>query len=258
MTTTPTDDAWDYFRKDPQYSDVLKDRLAKGVEMDSAKAMGHYVDSWCQGDLRVLDFGGGPGHYGPVIRKAYTHGSLHYTSVDIDASNIAFGQQHFRDDPGMALQVGSVLTPRDSLGAQNCIVSANTLPHVPTVAPLFEMLAGTPSIRYFVFRMLVGNECVQIKKHLKETDFDSMFAQDFQFNNIYSAAYLQHLLGSDWALDVQPDVFDAGRLAEHRLPEQDSNPFYGNRVSRPVNGMIFKGDVYMPWKFVLGRRISAP
>jgi hypothetical protein len=61
---------WDYFSKDTQYSDVLKDRLATGVEMDSAKALGTYLDKSCDGDLRVLDFGAGPGHYFPVLMRA--------------------------------------------------------------------------------------------------------------------------------------------------------------------------------------------
>jgi SAM-dependent methyltransferase len=246
--------AWDYFQNDPHYSDVLKQRLAEGIEMDSAKAMGNYLDGWCHGDLRVLDFGGGPGHYYPVIRKAYSRGTLQYTSIDIDTDNIAFGKAHFRDDPNARFEVGSVLTPDHSYDGHNCLVSANTLPHVPSIEPLLNLLRTEQRIQFFVFRMLIGQECVQIKKHLKENDFDQLYEAHFQFNNIYSQAYLKSGLGDDWELVVKPDVFDVDRLAGHRLPAQDLNPFYQNRVSRPVNGMIFKGDVYMPWRFVLGRR----
>lgn len=251
-------DAWDYFRHDPHYSEVLKNRLISGVEMDSAKALGHYVNQLCRGDLRVLDFGGGPGHYGPVIRRLYQHGSLHYTSVDIDAANISYGGQHFADDLAMALQLGSVLTPNACYGGQNCIVSANTLPHVPTIAPLLSLLATEARIEYFVCRMLIGNECVQIKKHLREHDFDGLFEQHYQHNNIYSAAYLTQALGPAWQISIEPDIFDVERLQHHQVPAQDSDPFYSNRVSRPVGTMIFKGDIYMPWRFVLGRRSAQP
>lgn len=254
MTSNSED--WDYFRNDPHYSDVLQKRLEDGVEMDSAKAMAQYISELCHGDLRILDFGGGPGHYYPVIKKSYTRGDLHYTSVDIDVKNIEYGKTHFRADPCAHFEVGSVLSPKESLRDHNCITSANTLPHVPSVEPLLAMLRTEANIQYFVFRMLVGQECVQIKKHLHEHDFDQLFEKRFQFNNIYSKHYLQNGLGSSWEVEVRPDIFDVNRLATHRLPAQDDDAFYHNRVSRPVNGLVFKGDIYMPWHFVLGRRIS--
>lgn len=257
MATT-TEDGSKYFHEDVQYSDALKARLAQGVEMDSAKAMAQYLQDWCDGDLDIVDFGGGPGHYLPVIRSRYARGSVRYCSIDIDATHVAFGKQHFAGQADVDFQVGSVMEPALHLARANCVVSANTLPHVPSIGPLLEHLREATHVRYLVFRLLIGNECVQIKKHLRANQFEHMFDRDFQFNNIYSQAYIAHHLGPDWMVDVRDDIFDPGRLAEHRLPEQDSNPFYGNRVSRPVNGMIFKGDIYMPWKFVLGRRISAP
>ncbi|MCR5885710.1 class I SAM-dependent methyltransferase [Rhizobacter sp. J219] len=250
------EDGSKYFHEDVQYSDALKARLAQGVEMDSAKAMGQYLQDWCGGDLDIVDFGGGPGHYLPVIRSRYAKGRLSYKSVDIDATHVEFGKRHFAGQPDVEFCVGSVMTPEPHLARANCVVSANTLPHVPALAPLLACLRESKNIRYIVFRMLIGNECVQIKKHLRADHFEHLFDRDFQFNNIYSADYLAHGLGPDWALEIRPDIFDASRLEQHRLPEQETNPFYGNRVSRPVNGMIFKGDIYMPWKFVLGRRIA--
>ena len=251
-----SEDGSKYFFDDVQYSDALKQRLVAGVEMDSAKAMGRYLQDTCTGNLRILDFGGGPGHYYPVIKRAYTRGAVSYTSADIDETHVQFGRRHFGDDPLASFAVGSVMTPRANLGDHNCIVSANTLPHVPTIAPLLDLLATTPGVLYFVFRMLVGEECVQIKKHLREQDFEGMFERDFQFNNIYSPRYMSQRLGSEWQIRVEPDVFDTQRLQQHRLPEQEINPFYANRVSRPVNGMVFKGDIYMPWKFVIGSRVA--
>ena len=254
----PNNSSWDYFRNDTHYSDVLKERLVGDVEMDSAKAMASYIDQHFRGDLHILDFGGGPGHYYPVIKRHYSHGSVRYNSVDIDASNVKFGSDHFRSDPGIELQVGSVLEPERSYAAQNCIVSANTLPHVPSVEPLFRFLSlpAAKNVRYFIFRMLVGAECVQIKKHLRAKDFNEMFERHFQCNNIYSMEYLSQLLGPGWKITEEPDIFDVERLKQHRLPAQDGDPFYANRVSRSVGEMIFKGDIYMPWKFVVGSRTN--
>lgn len=250
-----TDRNWDYFTKDRHYSDVLKERLAAGVEMDSAKALAGYVEKTCAGDLDVVDFGAGPGHYFPILARTYTKGALVYRGVDIDASNIAYGTEYFRDEPRVSFAVGSVLEPEVSVpSSTNCIVSANTLPHVPSIVPLLELLVARTHVQSFVFRMLIGNECVQIKKHLREHDFDAMFERDFQFNNIYSVEFLRHHLGSAWQLSVEPDIFDPDRLETHRLPAQDVDPFYANRVSRRQGEMVFKGDIYMPWKFVTGRR----
>lgn len=248
--------SWNYFQNDTHYSDVLKNRLVEGVVMDSAKAIAFYINEHIRGDLQILDFGGGPGHYYPVIKSQYTHGRVSYTSVDIDASNVKFGAEHFGSDPDIRLHVGSVLEPQSSYTGQNCIVSANTLPHVPSIEPLFHFLASqdAANVRFFIFRMLVGTECVQIKKHLSGSNFDDIFEHNFQFNNIYSMEYLRNLLGPGWNIIDEPDVFDTRRLEQHRLPAQDTDPFYGNRVSRSVGSMTFKGEIYMPWKIVVGRR----
>ena len=223
--------------------------------MDSAKALAHYVETTCSGDLRIVDFGAGPGHYFPVLDRRYTKGALRYHGVDIDHANVGYGSEYFRTDPRVSFEVGSVLEPGPSVPADtNCLISANTLPHVPTILPLLHLLVERAEIRAFVFRMLIGNENVQIRKHLREREFDNMFERDFQFNNIYSLAFVEHVLGASWRVTVEPDIFDPARLELHRLPAQDQDPFYGNRVSRREGEMIFKGDIYMPWKFLVGRR----
>ena len=247
---------WNYFTQDRQYSDVLKQRLDDGVEMDSAIAMGRYLNENANGDLAIVDFGGGPGHYYPAIADRYERGAVDYHSVDIDADNIAFGTRHFADDPHANFSVGSVLDPAAFLAGRNCVISAKTLPHVPTIEPLLTAIAAAPGVRFFLLRMLIGAECVQIKKHLSDTSFTNLFEQGFQHNNIYSLAYLQSLLGEGWSLNRLPDLYDADRLAGHSVPMQATDRFYGNRVSRPVGDMIFKGDVYMPWAFVFGTRTA--
>jgi SAM-dependent methyltransferase len=246
-------EGWNYFEVDRHYSDVHKDRLTHGVEMDSAKALAHYLDAYFIGDLRILDLGSGPGHYYPVIRKAYSHGSVRYTGVDIDKSNIDFGAKFFAEDKNVSLRVGSVLAP-DIDDDINCVVSANTLPHVPSIEPLLRAIKAHKGVEIFVFRMLIGNECVETRKHLAENDFGDLFKDNYQLNNIYSIGFFNWLLGGGWNLSVEPDLIEEARLENHRLPEQDTNPFYGNRVSRSVGGLVFKGEVYMPWKFVVGKR----
>jgi len=248
---------WNYFRMDMPYSNLLKERLATGVEMDSARALAVYLDKYCDGDLRILDFGSGPGHYYPVLKRIYSCGSINYTGVDIDESSIRFGSEYFQDDPSIKFKIGSVLEPHVNISDDiNCIISANVLPHVPTIVPLMQDIGNRKTINYFIFRLLIGNECVMIKKHLSDIDFDGMFDRNFQFNNLYSLSYIKYLIGSAWDITLEEDIYDPVRLDAHHIPQQDNDVFYSNRVSRLVGDMIFKGDIYMPWKFVVGRRVA--
>lgn len=251
MTDT---EAWNYFHVDTAYADVLADRLRQGVEMDSAVGMGIALRDSVVGDAAILDFGSGPGHYLPVLRRIYDHGALSYRGVDIVPSSVEIGNAYFSGDSSVSFDIGSVLEPQESWEGETCIISANTLPHVPSIAPLLQFMRETPAITNFVFRMLVGRECVEIRKHLSEDNFDGLFEVGYQLNNIYSPAYLSSLLGPDWLIEVRNDHVDLARLEQHSIPTQETNPFYGNRVSRRVGDATFKGEIYMPWKFVVGRR----
>lgn len=247
-------ESWNYFIEDAAYVDVLAGRLREGVEMDSSIGLANLLRDRLHGDLSILDFGSGPGHYVPVLKRIYDHGALSYRGVDILQSSVEIGNAHFADDPFVSFEVGSVLEPAASYRGENCILSANTLPHIPDIRPLLSFIRETPSVTAFAFRMLIGRECVQSRKHLSETDFDDLFDGGYQFNNIYSRAFLQHMLGEAWQIDVVADYVDLERLANHTVPAQKQDPFYSNRVSQLVGGMTFKGDVYMPWKLVFGQR----
>ncbi len=254
--TMPAAEPWNYFDADPAYADVLADRLYQGIEMDSARAIGHALRETVNGDIAVLDFGSGPGHYAPVLFRLYDRGRMTYRGIDIICESVDAGNRFFADNPDVSFELGSVLEPASAYRGETCIISANTLPHVPQIAPLLTFMRDTPGITAFVFRMLIGRECVEIRKHLREDDFEGMFEQGYQLNNIYSPTYLEHLLGPEWSIEIREDSTDLARLEEHSIPAQKTDPFYGNRVSRRVGDMTFKGDIYMPWKIVTGTRAA--
>jgi SAM-dependent methyltransferase len=247
-------EGWNYFHEDVAYAKELAERLHKGVEMDSARGIAAVMRDRLRGDLSVLDFGSGPGHYVPVLKNLYDQGALRYRGIDIVPASVDTGNRYFAHDPSVSFALGSVLEPAASYAGENCLISANTLPHVPSIEPLMRFIARTPEITHFVFRMLIGSECVEIRKHLAENSFEGMFERGYQLNNIYSPRYLEHLVGAHWGIEVLGDRSDDARLAQHSVPFQNEEPFYGNRVSRVEDGKIFKGDIYMPWKFVFGRR----
>jgi SAM-dependent methyltransferase len=249
-----TTEVWNYFHADPAYNYELARRLKNGVEMNSAIGIGKILQDGMKGDLNLIDFGSGPGHYYPVIAKVYEKGTVNYRGVDIVPLSIETGNAHFADVPGVSFSLGSVLEPADSYRGESGVISANTLPHIPSIAPLFHFMAATPTVEFFLFRMLIGAECVEIRKHLLENEFEDMFEQNYQHNNIYSVAYLRSLLGDGWTLEVLEDYQNTSHLANHSLPHESVDPFYSNRVSSLKGGMVFKGEIYMPWRFVLGRR----
>lgn len=248
-------DAWNYFIDDPAYADELSRRLFDGVEMNSALGMARIIESHLSGDLRIIDFGSGPGHYYPVIKRIYSKGDVQYHGVDITPSSVKTGNDYFLNDQNVQFSIGSVLEPSVVYSGEECVISANTLSHVPSIEPLLAFISKTPSIRVFIFRMLVGGECIQTKKHLRQGDYETMFEQHYQYNNIYSEDYLRWCLNSDWHLEIIEDYNNTKHLDSHRLPHQDVDEFYGNRVSRERSGMVFKGDLYMPWRYVVGRKV---
>ncbi len=245
---------WNYFFSDTGYANVLRDRLSDKVEMDSAIALADYLNKCMEGDIDILDIGSGPGHYYPVIKKRYQTGAVSYHGIDIHEENISFGTEYFKDDENCSLEVGNALKTESWPQDKNCVVSANTLPHIPSIEPVFKYLANSSGAKYFIFRMLIGNECVQIKKHLVKDSFENLFDDNYQYNNIYTVDYIRHLLGDQWDVEAFEDKFEQDRIKQHDLPMTKETPFYGNRVSRSVSGMVFKGDVYMPWKFVFGKK----
>src|SRR5690349_13768365 len=107
-------ESWNYFFEDTGYATALADRLRDGVEMDSAIGLAAVLQKNLRGDQRLLDFGSGPGHYLPVLRRLYTNGSLAYRGIDILPSSIEIGNAHFAGDPTVSLEVGSALEPAKS------------------------------------------------------------------------------------------------------------------------------------------------
>jgi hypothetical protein len=248
------DEGWNYFYEDSAYADELTSRLYNGVEMNSAIGIGKILQDRMNGDLKLIDFGSGPGHYFPVIEKGYKNGLIQYQGVDIIPSSIETGNLHFSNRQNVNFSLGSVLEPEKTYQSESMVISANTLPHIPSISPLLQFIKNTTDVKYFLFRMLIGEECIETRKHLKKDNFNYMFEQNYQFNNIYSIAYMQSLLGENWALEVIDDFKNTDHLSGHKLPYENTDPFYRNRVSHQREGMVFKGDVYMPWKFIFGCR----
>ncbi len=104
--------------------------------------------------------------------------------------------------------------------------------------------------------MLIGSESVIIKKLIGNLeDLEDLERNKIQYNNIYSLDYIESVLGKDWNLKVIDDNISNKRLDNHiKELKRDDDPMYSNRISRNISGMEFKGEIYMPWKYLVGIR----
>lgn len=247
---------WNYFAEDRFYSEQLRKRLERNVVMRSAKAMAFYLKEFASNDpLSVVDFGSGPGHYYPALAEGNLNLKF-YRGVDFDVENIDFGNRYYSGNAGVEfLEMDITGDIQEALSGVNAVISANTLPHIPNVDSFFHQISANNDIKVCIVRMLIGNECVQIKKHLSDESFESMFDLGFQHNNIYSESYLSSLFDKKvWSLSVQEDLQDWSLPDQNSIEDRVRGTFYSNRVSRAVGDMTFKGDIYMPWKFFIALR----
>ncbi|MDB2559453.1 class I SAM-dependent methyltransferase [Porticoccaceae bacterium] len=247
---------WDYFKKDRYYSEKLRDRLESGVVMRSANALAQYLIKHAkERPLSIADFGAGPGHYVTAFKELGCN-IRRYHGVDFDFDNIKFGNDYFSDD--QSIEFSCLDITKDigiALKGADTVISANTLPHIPCVESFFTQVASANNVRLVVCRMLIGSECIQIKKHLSNTDFSNLFLKDYQHNNVYSLDYLAQFFSSlEWDISVENDIQDWSLKDAAPIAEDVKNEFYSNRVSRSVGDMTFKGDVFMPWRFFIAKR----
>ena len=249
-------DNWDYFAEDRFYSQQLRDRLEKKVIMRSAAAMAFYLKQFeIDEPLRLVDFGSGPGHYYPALTEQNLELEF-YRGVDFDGENIEFGNRFYSQSTGVEfLKMDIMGDIQEALLGINTVISANTLPHIPRVDSFFRQISESSNIKLCIVRMLIGSECIQIKKHLSDQSFDSMFERGYQHNNIYSESYISTFFDhSRWRLSVREDIQNWSLQDPNSIEDQVRGTFYENRVSRAVGNMTFKGDIYMPWRFLIAIR----
>ncbi|WP_206603846.1 hypothetical protein [Synechococcus lacustris] len=167
-------------------------------------------------------------------------------------ANITNGCQFFSGDPTVSFIHGDILEPLAISPLVNIALSANTLPHLPSIEPVVSNILKS-NISICAFRMLIGSDIVISKKLVgSATGFESLSTAVYQHNNIYSLDYIKSLFGPSWRISVHQDFQDLDRLEKHQqdVAYASAADSY-SRVSRPVGNLVFKGDLYMPWKILL-------
>jgi hypothetical protein len=240
---------WDYFSDDLSYSAELDSRLKNKVEMQSAIRAAQILNNLSLKNYDICDVGSGPGHYYPVFEK-YLGTEIRYLGLEFVEENINNGNSFFKKNDNVNFKKFNLLTDRIPLNGFNICVSFNTLPHVPNIDSFAYNFNDASQFDFLLFRMLIGSECVMIKKNIG-ADFDNLFEEDIQYNNIYNMEYLEKLFPG-YDLKVLND-FEAIKVKDHFINYKDKTK-RESRISRVIGDKIFKGEIYMPWRYLFGKR----
>ena len=249
---------WDYFHSDIEYQKVLVDRLHNKFEMESAKTLSLIIDNHISNNekLNIMDIGSGPGHYYSTLSKILKSKISIYTGIDLLESHVKAGNSFYKDNPKVYFEQRNICQNSKISDEYNCLISANTIPHIPTIYPLLNSI-NQSKIKFIFFRMLIGSETVVIKKIIGQLqDRERLENNQIQFNNIYSLDYLKLFLGDKWDLKIIEDKLNSDSLKNHiNELTRDSDPNYSNRITKIKSGMQFKGEIYMPWKYLVGIKV---
>ena len=240
---------WDYFSDDLSYSTELDSRLINKVEMQSAIRAAQILKNLKIAEYSICDIGSGPGHYYPVFEK-YLGAKTKYLGLEYVGENIKNGNNFFQKNDAVNFKKFNLLTDEiPSIGSNIC-VSFNTLPHVPSIEFFAKNINDSEEFDFLLFRMLIGSECVMIKKNIG-TDFNNLFEENVQHNNIYNMEYLEKLF-HEYDLEILND-FEANKVKDHYSNYKDKTN-RESRISKVVDDKIFKGEIYMPWRYLFGKR----
>lgn len=240
---------WDYFSDDRSYSEELNSRLINNVEMKSATRASEILKNLNVNTYNICDVGSGPGHYYPVFEK-YLGAQIRYLGLDYLEDNCNNGNSFYKNNSNVSFRKFNLLTDSISSEGFNICVSFNTLPHVPNIDLFADNLNYSSQFDFILFRMLIGSECVMIKKNIG-IDFDNLFEENIQYNNIYNIKYLEKLFPK-YDLEVLND-FEANKVKDHFINYKDKTN-RESRISKVIGDKIFKGEIYMPWRYLLGKR----
>lgn len=240
---------WGAHQDDP-YAKVLYQRAVGELpEMESSKAAAARLEGWLMAGDSLLDVGCGAGHYLLSLRRRLG-GGFRYTGLDATPLYIEMARKAFPDDPDAGFTVGDAYHlpwPDMSFDLAMC---CNLMLHLPSLArPLAELCRVAK--RGVLLRTLVGERSFRIQEVRGAGDeFDDQGEpRAFNYYNIYSRAYVDHLLASlprvaGW--EISPDrSFDA-RLIEQAAQDQGG----AMNATRMLGGWQVNGYILQPWAFV--------
>lgn len=228
------------------YGEVLVKRASGELpEMESSKAVARRLAPRLEGGDHLLDAGCGAGHYLRSLRTVLST-RLRYTGMDLTWSYLAGARSVFGDDPETDFCNADLFSLPFRDRSFDVVMCNNVFLHLPSIEiPLVELCRVAK--RLVFIRTLIGDRSMIVRDVRGSGDEFSAEGEplSFNFHNIYSRAYIAHLvekvprvtnlaIGSD-------DDFDARAI--------ETSPEARN-MTRVVGGMQVSGYLLQPWSFL--------
>jgi ubiquinone/menaquinone biosynthesis C-methylase UbiE len=233
------------------YAQVFYKRaIGELPEMESSKAAAKLLAGWVQDGTTILDVGCGAGHYLRSFKNAIP-ARFSYTGADLTPLYIDLARKAFADQPDVRFEVADVFNLPFADQQFDIVHCSNVLLHLPSIRKPLQELCRVAR-KHVLIRTLVGTRSFRIQDVYPNDgdEFDSE-GQPYQFHyfNIYSQAYVKHLLRQiprveSW--DITPDTdFDPVRIAA-AVGEQPG----AFDITEMLGGWQVNTYILQPWSFI--------
>jgi SAM-dependent methyltransferase len=234
------------------YGDLFYKRaVGDAPEMESSKAaanrMGRVV---CAGD-RVLDVGCGAGHYLRSMKQRVDV-PFTYTGADATPYYVKVANQAHAGDDNVNFVQSDIFALDFEDSAFDVVMCNNVLLHLPSIrTPLAELCRVAK--RHVMVRTLIASKSYIVQDVAPGEDGCDFDANDepvgFHYLNIYSEAYVRHLLAQNPRVEsveiVRDTEFDANAISdtERLLPRAWD-------ATRVEGAMQVSGMILQPWSWL--------
>lgn len=239
---------WGAFKTEEYARILYKRAIGELPEMECSKATAKILATWVKDADSILDVGCGVGHY---LRSLKTHltCSFFYTGIDNSRFYVELAQKAFPDKDMASFHKGDIYKLPFPEKSFDIVMSNNVFLHLPSIEkPLRELCRV--SRQYVLIRTLVGERSFRIQevRTLGDEFNEDGSPKSFNYYNIYSQAYIEHLLSSTpevnrWEITPDND-FDPELISANA--EQSSL----RNVTRMIGDWQVNRYILQPWAFI--------
>jgi len=235
--------------KTEEYAQVLYKRATGELpEMECSKATAKILVNWVRDGDSILDVGCGVGHYLRSLKNRLNC-SFSYTGVDNSPLYIELAEKAYPSSDRVNFHKGDIHQLPFPEKFFDIVMSNNVFLHLPSIEqPLRELCRV--SRKYVLIRTLVGDRSFRIQEvpALDEEFNEDGSPKSFNYFNIYSKAYIEHLLSgmpdvNGWEI-VPDNDFDPKLISANAEQSRLHN------VTRIIGDWQVNGYILQPWVFI--------